>query len=418
MGFLMKGGIMVKAIIGLQWGDEGKGRVIELKAKKANMVIRDNGGDNAGHTIDNEYGKTVLHLVPSGIFNPEAICIIGSGCVVHPPSLVKEIKGLNDKGIETEKRLFISRRAHIVTPWHIKAESWGIAEKLDTTRKGIGPCYVDKYARKGIMMECFLSEERLKEALNKAYRGTGRLEEVQEKMRVQKEWLSLREFLLPYIKEVRPMIWKAIDEEKEILCEGAQGFLLDIEDGTYPYCTSSHTGADGIYSGSGIPFGTPVEVCGVAKAYITRVGNGPFPTELHGKIGEYLQKKGNEFGATTGRPRRCGWLDIPLLRYACKSNGVRKVIITKLDVLDELEEIKICVGYEEGEVPEFFPTLENPGHPIYKTLPGWKKPTSECRQVYGLPREAQGYLRRIEELIGVRMSKASVGPKTEQIVEM
>jgi adenylosuccinate synthase len=408
---------MVKAIIGLQFGDEGKGAVVERAAKEADVDIRYNGGSNAGHTVVNEYGTTIFHQVPSAIFDDNTLCIIGNGCVVDPSSLVKEIKGLNSKGIETQGRLFVGLLAHVVTPWHTKAESGGIADKVDTTRKGIGPCYSDKYARVGIRMECFQDEKILKEALDQAYRGTGRFEEICEKVKIQEEWLSLRKFLLPYIKEVRPMIWQACDDGKNIILEGAQGYLLDIDGGTYPYCTSSHCGIGGIYQGSGIPATTSIEAIGIAKAYITRVGNGPFPTQINGELEENLRKKGKEFGATTGRPRKCGWLDLPLLRYACKANGIHKLIITKLDVLDELDKIQLCLEYREGRVPEVFPSDSQSVTPVYAEMPGWKKPLSCCHSYQMLPDETKLYLQRIEENVGVRISGVSVGPGTDQFIE-
>lgn len=399
-----------RVVVGLQWGDEGKGRVVDFLAREADIVIRYQGGANAGHTVWLNNQKYVFHLVPSGILHPGKTCIMGGGMVVDIQTLLKEINELNARGISTEERLFLSPRAHLVLPQHKRAEgSW--EERIGTTLQGIGPAYAQKYARLGVRI-ADLYEDGLEEKL----RISSSDEDTQG---LALRLTELGERIRPYVRDVDLVLHRALKEGKNLLFEGAQGTLLDIDQGTYPYVTSSHTTAGGACVGTGVGPTRIGEIIGVTKSYTTRVGNGPFPTELGDDLGGLLQREGKEYGATTGRPRRCGWLDLVTLRYACEVNGVERVALTKLDVLDRTPRVKLCVAYlYKGERIEDFPLSLEGCEPIYEELPGWESPTRGVRDLGKLPQEARAYIERIANYIGVKICWAFTGPKREDMIEM
>jgi len=419
----------VIAVIGAQWGDEGKGKVIDLLAEKAGVVIRFSGGDNAGHTVVNPYGKFGLHLIPSGIFYPQVICIIGNGVVINPSALINEIDQLNQRGVDTS-RLFISDRAHLVMPYHILLD--GLEEEsragkaLGTTRKGIGPAFADKAARLGIRTGDLLDKEGLLERLRsildykniiltKIY-GVSPLS-LDE---VYTQHCQYGERLAPYIRETTIMVEEALNQDELVLLEGAQGALLDPDFGTYPYTTSSSPLAGGGCLGAGLSPTKINRILGVFKAYCTRVGSGPMPTELKDEIGNLIRERAHEYGTTTGRPRRCGWFDAIAARFSTQINGFSGTAITRLDVLDILPQLKICVGYKlDGESIDYFPgniaTLER-CQPVYEELPGWLAPTTHIRQYKQLPLEARQYIARLEELTSCPVNLISVGQAREQTI--
>ncbi|WP_202710780.1 adenylosuccinate synthase [Sporosalibacterium faouarense] len=415
-------------ILGAQWGDEGKGKITDYLANKADFVVRYQGGDNAGHTVEIGENQYKLHLIPSGIFAGDKICVLGNGLVINPKSLLEEIKYLNDRGINTEN-LRISDRAHIIFPYHIlldqlEEEKKG-KNKIGTTVKGIGPCYRDKVERTGIRMcdvfhkEFF--EERLRENINNKNEIIEKLygKEGLDADAIIKEYSGYLEEIKKYIADTTDLLNKSLKENKKILFEGAQGTLLDLDFGTYPYLTSSHPISGGVSIGAGIsPFGLK-SALGVVKAYTTRVGRGPFPTELHDEIGDAIREKGHEFGTTTGRPRRCGWLDAVMLKYSAQINGFSSFAVTRIDTLAGFDKVKICVGYElDGEKIEAFPaSLETLAkcNPIYEELDGWSdEEMTNVEKYEDLPQTAKNYLKRIEELSGVKVSIASVGPKRSE----
>lgn len=413
-------------VVGAQWGDEGKGKVVDCLSERADMVIRFNGGANAGHTIivgDEEY---VLHLVPSGVVRPRAACVIGNGCVVDADLLLTEIEELSARGIDLGRRLFVSGFAHIVLPHHKAADGAledDAAAPIGTTRRGIGPTYSDKYARYGVRMEDLLDARDLRQKLEVAYayraRWTGSgeypyLDEVYDHLR------SLGPKLAPYIVDTSLLINDYIQRGRQVLLEGAQGTLLDVDFGTYPFVTSSNPVAAFAAIGSGIGLGRIDRCLGVVKAYLTRVGEGPFPTEQTNSVGDYLQDKGHEFGRTTGRPRRCGWLDMVPLRLAARVNGFDGLVVSKMDVLDDLDEIPVCRAYrvkgrEYDEMPLPVALLED-AEPVYETLPGWKTDTSAITSWDDLPPEARDYLNYISAGCGVPVTAISVGQRRDQII--
>jgi len=417
------------AIIGAQWGDEGKGKVVDMLAEKAGVVVRFSGGDNAGHTVVNPYGEFGLHLVPSGIFYPQAVCIIGNGVVINPSALIDEIALLNQRGVDTT-RLFISDRAHLVMPYHILLD--GLEEEsragkaLGTTRKGIGPAFADKAARLGIRTGDLLDKERLLERLRfildykniiltKIY-GVSPLS-LDE---VYSQYCQYGERLAPYIRETTIMLDEALNRDELVLLEGAQGTLLDPDFGTYPYTTSSSPLAGGGCLGTGLSPTRISRILGVFKAYCTRVGAGPMPTELKDETGDLIRERGHEYGTTTGRPRRCGWFDAVAARFSTRINGFTGSAITRLDVLDTLPQLKICVGYKlDGQTIDYFPgnvaTLER-CQPIYEELPGWQTSTSHIRQYEQLPPKARQYVTRLEELSSCPVNLISVGKAREQTI--
>ncbi len=417
------------AIVGTQWGDEGKGRITDLLARSMDFVVRFQGGDNAGHTVVLKDKEFKLHLIPSGIFYPQVGCIIGNGVVVNPGVLIDEIKELNSRGISTDN-LKISCNAHLIMPYHIlldkAAESKLGKSKIGTTHKGIGPVYADKAARAGIraqdLLDLKIFRTKLKEALKiknsiltKVY-GMDPLvpEEVFD------QYCKYKEEIGKYIVDTSIVLNRALDANQKVLLEGAQGTMLDIDYGTYPFVTSSCTLASSAYIGAGIGPGRIDEVLGVAKAYTTRVGSGPFPTEEESEVGNFMREKGKEYGTTTGRARRCGWLDAMILGYSAMLNQLDSMVLTKLDVLTGLEEIKICTGYRyKGKVYRKLPSHQTILHkcePLYETMPGWKNDLGNIRDFNDLPKPVKRYVERIEELVKVPVSMISVGPERDQII--
>ncbi len=422
----------VRVVVGAQWGDEGKGKIVDTLAKEARYVIRYQGGANAGHTLKFDDTEVVLHLIPSGIFNGDAVCVIGNGVVADPIKLAEEIEGVRAKGISLEGRFKISDSAHVILPYHrvldqVKEKHRG-AGAIGTTGRGIGPAYVSKLARVGIRMGDLLD---LDQAVERMRAVVGEINHSLVTV-YDEEPLSLETMiaeLKPAIEAIRPFICPtvhelhdAVERGESILLEGAQGSLLDIDHGTYPYVTSSTPTSGGACTGSGLSPRSITHVMGITKAYCTRVGNGPFPTELDDEAGELLRKEGREFGATTGRPRRCGWLDLVALRYAVRLNGMNEIALTKLDVLDHFEEIKVCVGYEiDGQRVDEFPTkLSDLDRvvPLYETLPGWKGETTRNIDTFeGLPAAARAYVEWIEGKLGVPFTIVSTGPGREETLQ-
>jgi adenylosuccinate synthase len=418
----------VWVILGAQWGDEGKGKIVDLLSENADIVVRYQGGANAGHTVSFD-GKTyILHLLPSGIFHQNVTCVIGNGVVIDPITLMDEIEMVKSAGVDIKGRLLISHNAHLIMPYHKlldKIYDQG-EDKIGTTGRGIGPAYVDKYARVGIKVVDLLDREILCRKLRKNIEAKNEiLEKIYgaTKLDVEKiidEYIEFDKKIDEFVTDTALYLNNAIKEKKKILLEGAQGALLDIDHGTYPFVTSSNPTAGGASTGSGIPPTKINGVIGVIKAYTTRVGKGPFPTELKDEIGDYIREKGVEFGATTGRPRRCGWLDLVSLRYSIMINGIDKLALTKIDVLSELDEIKICVSYEiNGKKLKSFPT--NPEAlskvtPIYETLKGWKKDLSNISSYSELPAEAKEFVEAIELFTGVEISIISIGADRKQTI--
>jgi len=419
----------VIAVIGAQWGDEGKGKIVDLLAEEARVVVRFSGGDNAGHTVVNRYGEFKLHLIPSGIFSPLATSIISNGVVINPGVLIDEIDQLNQRGVDTS-RLFISDRAHLVMPYHVLLD--GLEEELrggkalGTTRRGIGPAFADKTARLGIRTGDLLDKELLRERLRfilnyknimltKVY-GVSPLSEDD----VYSQYCQYGERLAPYIRETTLMLEEALNRGELVLLEGAQGALLDPDFGTYPYATSSSPLAGGSCLGSGLGPTKISHVLAVFKAYCTRVGSGPMPTELKDETGNLIREVAHEYGTTTGRPRRCGWFDAVAARFSTRINGFTRAAITRLDVLDTLPQLKISVGYKlDGDTIDYFPASAvalDRCQPIYEELPGWQVPTSAIRQYNQLPPQARQYLARLEELISCPISLISVGMRREQAI--
>jgi len=416
-------------LIGAQWGDEGKGKIIDVLTEKVDWVVRYQGGNNAGHTVEIGSEKYVLHLVPSGILHAGKKCVIGNGLVVDPVALVKEIKGVVDRGIDPSGRFFISDRAHVVLPYHKLIDEYrekkpSSGKMIGTTKRGIGPTYGDKAARTGLRMGDLIDQHRetlLRERIaanNRILVALGA--EALNADEVVRDTLAAADYLAPFIQDTIPMLHAAIQKGQPILFEGAQGTMLDIDYGTYPFVTSSSATAGGACTGSGVPPHKIDKVLGVIKAYSTRVGEGPFPTELTDATGEALRKAGNEFGATTGRPRRCGWFDLVVARYSVMVNGIDVWAVTKMDVMDAMETIRICVAYEcDGKRLEHVPAnvrLLERCKPIYEDMPGWMCSTKSVSSWAELPEKAQNYIRRLEELTGVKVGILSVGPKRESTI--
>lgn len=421
----------VRIIIGAQWGDEGKGKIVDLLAKYANYVVRYQGGANAGHTLKFDDKTIVLHLIPSGMFNGDSKCVIGNGVVIDPIALIEELKEVQKITPDLTDRLYISSSAHIILPYHkvldnVKEKSRG-SDAIGTTGRGIGPAYVSKVSRVGIRAGDLLDESLLEEKVKKNLDDINKAMEhvyAEPELSVAEMMDELRpaiETIRPYICNSSELLHDALEQKESVLLEGAQGSLLDVDHGTYPYVTSSSPTAGGACTGSGIPPLAITHSLGITKAYCTRVGNGPFPTELHHDDGKKLAKNGHEFGATTGRPRRCGWLDLIALKYAVRLNGFNELALTKLDVLDDFETIKVCTGYKlDGEEIGYFPPdtrVVERLEPIYKSFDGWMTSTREARDFDDLPDKAKSYIRFIEEFIGVDFTIVSTGPKrTETIV--
>ena len=416
-------------LIGAQWGDEGKGKITDYLAEKAEYVVRYQGGNNAGHTVKVDDQEFKLHLIPSGILYPGKTCIIGNGVVVDPAVLLEELSYLAARNIDTSG-LRISANAHLIMPYHKRLDA--VEEdrrgehKIGTTKRGIGPAYMDKASRSGIRMVSLLDGAEFKEKLARNLEEKNYLlERVYEAEgfdleSVYAEYMGYAERISHLITDTSLLINQAIMAKKDVLFEGAQGTLLDVDHGTYPFVTSSHPTAGGACIGAGIGPTRIDQVIGVCKAYTTRVGEGPFPTELDNEMGEEIRKNGAEFGTTTGRPRRCGWFDAVILRYAARVNGLSSVALTKLDVLDTLDTVKICTGYKyQGKtITEFPHSLKylSQCQPIYEELPGWKQDTSDARTFDQLPDNAKNYVRRLEELTGVKASIVAIGPKRDQTI--
>jgi adenylosuccinate synthase len=420
----------VQVIVGAQWGDEGKGKIVDLLSENADIVARYQGGANAGHTVVIGGEKFVLHLIPSGILQPNTTCVIGNGVVIDPAALLHEIELLTKQGIQVRGRLLISHRAHLVMPYHKlldqSKEETPVQKKIGTTGRGIGPAYVDKAHRMGIRIVDLLDVETLKEkirqnlqeknAILSAVYGKAPL----EAEAILQEYRQFDEQIDPYVTDTSRHLNQAIAAGKTILCEGAQGALLDMDFGTYPYVTSSNPTSGGACTGLGIGPTKINQVMGVIKAYTTRVGLGPFPTEIQGERGEQLRSLGHEYGATTGRPRRCGWFDAVVANYSAQINGVDTWTLTKLDVLDTFAEIKLCVAYRyRGKELKSFPAeihiLEN-CEPVYETFPGWQQSTIHARRFEALPRPAQDYLKAIEQITATPIRIISVGSDREQTI--
>jgi len=416
----------VSIVIGAQWGDEGKGKIVDLLTPEFDFVARYQGGANAGHTIVWEDKKFVLHLVPSGIFNDGAQCVVGNGVVIDPKSLLEEIRLVEELGYSVQGRLHVSKRAHVIFPFHqdrdASREDSGTGTKIGTTKRGIGPAYVDKHVRTGIRILDLVDPDKLATKLRPLIESNNEFlnwkfgQEPRNVGETLEEFVSIGENLKPYVTDTISLLHGALGNNKNILAEGAQGALLDIDFGTYPFVTSSHPTAGGACVGLGIPPSSIERVIGITKAYLTRVGEGPFPTELTGEIGEQLRKIGAEFGATTGRPRRCGWLDLPALSYSSKISGITELAITKLDVLSGLDEIKVADSYNQDPTLAFPACCDTLGEvsPDYSSLDGWSDDITTAKSVDDLPDTAHKYLDYIEQQSGVPISMVSVGPKRSQ----
>jgi len=420
----------VVAIVGAQWGDEGKGRVVDMLAQQARMVVRFSGGDNAGHSVVNPHGEFKLHLIPSGIFDPGVACIIGNGVAINPGVLIGEIDRLNERGVDTSN-LFISDRAHLIMPYHLLLD--GMEEEarggkaIGTTLKGVGPAFTDKAARLGIRAGDLLDKKALKERLGAVleYKNVILTRVYGAKPllldEVYTRYCRYGERLAPHIRETTIMIDEALGRREMIILEGAQGALLDPDFGTYPYTTSSSPLASGACLGAGLGPARLDRALGVYKAYCSRVGSGPMPTELKDKTGDLIRERAHEYGTTTGRPRRCGWFDAVAARFSSRINGLTGAVVTRLDILDILPGLKICVGYElDGKAIDYFPASVTElarCKPVYEELPGWQKPTTGIRRYEELPVEARGYITRLEELIGCPVNLICVGPEREQAIE-
>lgn len=420
----------IRVVIGAQWGDEGKGKIVDLLSDKAHYVARFQGGANAGHTLKFDDKEVVLHLVPSGIFNGDATCIIGNGVVIDPIALVKEIEGVKAMGFSLDNRFFISQTAHVILEYHkildqLKEHRKG-KDAIGTTGRGIGPAYVSKVARIGIRMIDLLDRSVLKHKIDQNIKDINyALEHMYKADTINADELiaslnPIIDQLEPFICNTSHLLHEAIEAGEEILLEGAQGCLLDVDHGTYPYVTSSSPTSGGACTGTGVPPTAISHVMGITKAYCTRVGNGPFPTELLDETGEELRKKGHEFGATTGRPRRCGWLDLVALKYAVRINGMNELTLTKMDVMDGFETIKVCTSYLiDGKETNVFPLCLSEiekVHPVYTELSGWDTDISGITNWDDLPDTAKTYITFVEEYLGVPFTIISTGPKRSETI--
>ena len=418
----------VTIIVGAQWGDEGKGKIVDLLSDEIDIVARYQGGANAGHTVVIGEKEYVLHLIPSGIFHKHVTCVIGNGVVIDPMALMEEIAMIKAFNIKIEGRLFISHNAHLIMPYHKLLDSIREqgANKIGTTGRGIGPAYIDKYMRTGIRVVDLLDRKVLCEKLKANIEEKNQLlskvygSAVLDVDKIISEYEEFDKKIDPFVTDTSVYLNNALKKKKNILAEGAQGALLDVDHGTYPFVTSSNPTSGGACTGLGIPPTAVKNIIGIVKAYSTRVGNGPFPTEYTNGIGERLRTVGHEFGATTGRPRRCGWLDMVSLKYSLEINGVKEIALTKLDVLDEFDEIKICTGYKSGarmlkSFPSDLQTLEHV-EPVYHSYKGWNQKISTVTKYRQVPKRAQQYIEAIEKLSGVRVSIVSVGARRDQTI--
>lgn len=413
-------------VLGAQWGDEGKGKVVDLFSENFSVVARYQGGHNAGHTVFIGARKFILKLIPSGILRPGVEAVIGNGVVLDPAALLDEIEALEKAGIQVERQLAISNRAHVIFPFHRIVEKMSEGRQnrvpIGTTSRGIGPCYEDKTGRRGIRiadlyerdgfcaMYTALAEDK------QLLAETFQIHETIDFEAIRDQYLQFADRIRPMVCDTAQLLHDAIQSGKRVLFEGAQGSMLDVDHGTYPFVTSSSATAGGACTGAGVPPTQIHAVIGVSKAYTTRVGSGPFPTELNNEEGERIRKAGNEYGAVTGRPRRCGWFDIPLLRYTAMINGFTSLVITKLDVLDEFDEISVCTAYRNTKtMPATFRELEAL-EPVYEKLPGWKTPTRGLTRYADLPARARAYLRFLSERTGVEIGCISTGPERDETI--
>ena len=416
-------------IVGAQWGDEGKGKATDLLGDRVEYVVRYQGGNNAGHTVVIGDQKYALHLLPSGILSPSVVPVIGNGVVIDPGVLLQEIKGLNERGINTSK-LVISANAHLITPYHRTidkvTERFLGNNKIGTTGRGIGPAYADKINRIGIRVQDLFDPSILEQKIEAALRDKNQVltkvfnRKGMEVKQIVDEYLEYADFLRPYVTDTSLLLNQALAAGKVVLLEGSQGTLLDVDHGTYPFVTSSNPTAGGACAGSGIGPTKITRVIGILKAYTTRVGSGPFPTELFDEDGEALRRIGGEVGVTTGRNRRCGWFDAPIARYATRVNGLTDFFLTKLDVLTGWEKIPVCVAYDiDGTRVEEIPTTQTDFHhakPIYEYLPGWKEDISKARSLEDLPANARSYVQYLEDISGAPMSAIGVGPGRDETI--
>jgi adenylosuccinate synthase len=416
-------------VIGTQWGDEGKGKIVDHLAEKADVVVRYQGGNNAGHTVVVDDKEFKLQLLPSGILYKDKTCVVGNGVVVDPAVMIKELRSMQEKGIETSD-LKVSNRAHLIMPYHRLLdeveEDYRGEHKIGTTKRGIGPCYMDKNARSGIRMVDLMDEEEFSAKLERNLEAKNHLLQAVYGVegfdfeKVRDEYLGYAQVLRPFVADTSVYINQALAAGKKVLFEGAQATLLDLDHGTYPYVTSSHPIAGGACIGAGIGPTKISKVIGVVKAYTTRVGEGPFPTELHDATGDLIRNRGHEFGTVTGRPRRCGWLDAAVVRYAGQVSGLDYLAVTRLDILDGLETLKVCSGYKyDGRLLDEFPaSLKVLGQvePVYEEMPGWKEPISGVRAYADLPANARRYVERLSQIVGVPLGIVSVGPARDQTI--
>ena len=423
----------VRILVGAAWGDEGKGKIVDFLSERADIVVRFQGGANAGHTVqigDQEY---ILHLIPVGILRQDKACVIGNGTVIDPEALMEEIEMLGTHGIDVEGRLFISHNAHVIMPYHklidrVGEEQLQEEERIGTTGRGIGPAYADKAARKGIRIGDLHDQGVLREKLQRNIDEANRILEAIYRAepldadRIIEEYMAFADRIGPFVTNTSEYLNDAIDADKEILFEGSQGTLLDVDHGTYPYVTSSNTTTGAACMGAGVGPTRIDEVIGVAKAYTTRVGNGPFPTEFPSRWGDEFRRMAGEFGATTGRPRRCGWFDAMVVRYAVMVNGIDRLALARLDTLDTLQTLRLCVGYRlNGEVVPHLPNDANVLRrckPVYEEMEGWDRPTGHIRTWDGLPKEAQAYIERISELVKAKVDLVSVGSHRDATIFM
>ncbi|MCP2604994.1 adenylosuccinate synthase [Candidatus Aminicenantes bacterium AH-873-B07] len=416
-------------IVGTQWGDEGKGKIVDLLTSAFDIIARYQGGHNAGHTVFVKGRKIVLHLIPSGILHPKKLCIIGNGVVIDPKAFFHEINELKKLGIYIDDNLIVSKGAHLILPYHVLIEKTFEEKKgekkIGTTCRGIGPAYEDKAARIGIKAGDFLNLNILKEKIFRNVEEKNKILSLYNQSPLNpeaifNEYKNYSEKMKKYVKDTAWILNKKIEEGKTVLFEGAQGTLLDIDHGTYPYVTSSTPTSGGVCAGLGISPDKINGILGVTKAYTTRVGMGPFPTEIFDWRGEILQRNGNEFGATTGRPRRCGWFDAVAVKYSLKINGIKNIALTKIDVLDNLDEIKICISYKyKGEILNTFPTEDwilNEVEPVYKKFKGWKKKTKGIIDFNSLPLLAKDYIKAIEDLIEAEVTLISTGVERKDTI--
>ena len=420
----------VAVVVGMQWGDEGKGKIIDLLSEEADVIARYAGGHNAGHTIVFDGNQHILHLIPSGIFHSEKLCVIGNGVVIDPAALIQEMDLLKKANVDLDDRLVISDRANIILPYHGTfdkgRENSNHFEKIGTTGRGIGPSYADKIARTGIRVCDYRDEKSLKKKVQSNYNEKNTIfkdlygKELPSSESMFDELMHYKEIILKYVGDTHVLLRDEIEKKKKVLCEGAQGTMLDVDHGTYPFVTSSNSTSGGASTGLGIPPTQIDRVVGVIKAYTTRVGEGPFPTELHDEYGEKLRKEGHEFGSTTGRPRRCGWFDAVVARYAISLNGIDAMAITKLDVLDRFDILKVCTGYKyKGntfkEMPADLDILEN-GEPVYTDFEGWNQSTVEAENFDQLPDKAKFYIDGLQNILGVGFLMISTGPARNQTI--